>query len=55
MKCILIHNFFIKVRTLSGEADRLKETHPEQTEDITAKQAEITQNWERLKDKVNNY
>ena len=45
-------NSFPKVRTLSDEADRLKETHPEQTDDITAKQAEISQNWERLKDKV---
>ncbi len=43
------------MRTLSGEADRLTETHPEQADDIRAKQAEIGQNWEHLKAKVSSY
>ena len=37
---------------MAGEADRLKETHPDQAEDIRSKQAEIENNWRMLKAKV---
>ena len=40
-----------KVKTLANEAERLKETHPDQAEDIEKKQADIENNWRMLKSK----
>jgi len=42
----------VKVKTLGAEGDRLTEIHPNQAEDIHQKQAQISQNWEKLRKKV---
>jgi len=42
----------IQVKTLGTEGDRLTEIHPNQAEDIHQKQAQISQNWEKLRQKV---
>lgn len=41
-----------KVKQLSGEADRLCETHPDQTDDIRSKQEQIERQWQELRDKA---
>jgi len=41
------------VKALGTEGERLTEIHPNQAEDIRSKQAEIEQNWEKLRKKVN--
>jgi len=43
----------IQVKTLGTEGERLTEVHPNQAEDIRSKHAEIEQNWEKLRKKVN--
>lgn len=41
-----------KVTALGQEAGRLQEIHPENAEEISAKQDEIVSAWGNLKDKV---
>ncbi|CAH1785763.1 unnamed protein product [Owenia fusiformis] len=41
-----------KVKTLSGEADRLCDSHPDQQDQIRQKQTEIAQDWDRLSGKA---
>ena len=41
------------MKALGTEGERLIEIHPNQAEDIRSKQAEIEQNWEKLRKKVN--
>ena len=41
-----------KVKQLSAEAERLQETHPEQTQDIREKQLQIEELWQQLRDKA---
>jgi len=43
------------VKTLGTEGERLTEIHPNQAEDIRQKQAEIEQNWEKLRKKVEKH
>ena len=45
----------VKVTTLGAEGDRLIDIHPNQAEDIRQKQAEIAQNWEKLRRKVTTF
>ena len=40
------------MKQLSGEADRLCETHPDQTDDIRGKQEQIERQWQQLRDKA---
>ena len=40
------------MKQLSGEAERLCETHPDQTDDIRAKQDQIERQWQELRDKA---
>ena len=46
------NNVFFKVTALGQEAGRLQEIHPENAEEISAKQDEIVSAWGNLKDKV---
>ena len=41
-----------QVTTLTAEADRLKEIHTNQAPEIEDKKKEISENWEKLKTKV---
>lgn len=43
--------YFSKVHALSKEAERLEDIHKEQAPQINAKQTEIVDNWEKLKNK----
>ncbi|XP_071155968.1 spectrin alpha chain-like isoform X8 [Mytilus edulis] len=40
-----------KIQTIGKEADRLMDTHKDQAEQISSKQTEIADNWEKLKNK----
>ena len=41
-----------QVNTLGTEANRLSETHPDQADEIAAKQSDILGNWQKLSQKV---
>ena len=41
-----------QVNTLGAEAERLSGTHPEQADEIAAKQSDILNNWQKLSQKV---
>ena len=40
------------MKQLSGESERLCETHPAQTDEIRAKQQQIERQWQELRDKA---
>lgn len=44
-----------QISTLSKEAERLMDSHKDQAEQISNKQTEIADNWEKLKNKVQFY